>query len=154
MNINQVNCSTGFMLECHRVLQLISHDKVLSLIWVKGNCSIQGNEEVDGLVRQGSKASFRGPKPVVPVALAFLNSLIRKCTHPSHKMKWDSLTTCRQAQETILQQSSKDCPQMSSLWNKKSRSQLRGIPAYQHLPIQFPFWKLALLFVQLSECIH
>jgi hypothetical protein len=68
--------SSRLVLQCRNSLQGLSVHNRNQLFWVPGHCGIIGNKETDSLAGMGSKSSFCGPEPCLPVP----RSLITRVT--------------------------------------------------------------------------
>jgi len=51
------------VLECKTILETLSLENNIRLIWVSGYSDVPGNEEADQLARLGAQVTPIGPKP-------------------------------------------------------------------------------------------
>jgi hypothetical protein len=91
--------SSGLMLQYQNSLQGLSIHNRVQLFWVSGHCGIIGNEEADGLVGVGSKSSFCGPEPCLPVPKSLMTRMTKEWLSGNHLSYWNLISGCRQSKQ-------------------------------------------------------
>jgi hypothetical protein len=80
--------------------ELSIHNGV-QLFWVPGHCGIIGNEEADGRWGVGSKSSFCGPEPCLPVPRSLMTRVTKEWLSSNHLSYWNLVSGCRQSKVWI-----------------------------------------------------
>jgi ribonuclease HI len=88
--------SSRLVLQCRNSLQGLFIHNGVQLFWVPWHCSIKGNEEADGLAEVGSKSSFCGPEPCLPVPKSLMTRVTKKWLSDNHLSYWNLVSECRQ----------------------------------------------------------
>jgi hypothetical protein len=84
--------SSRLVLQCRNYLQgLYLHNRVQP-----GHCGIIGNEEADDLGGVGSKSSFYGPEPSLPVPMSLMTRVTKEWLSGNHLSYWNLVSRCRQ----------------------------------------------------------
>jgi hypothetical protein len=76
--------SSKLVLQCRNSLQGLSIHNRVQLFWVPGHCGIIGNEEADGLAGVGSKSSFCGLEPCLPISRSLMTSVTKEWLSSNH----------------------------------------------------------------------
>jgi ribonuclease HI len=69
--------SSKLVLQCRNSLQELNIHNGVQLFWVPGHCGIIENEEADSLVGVGSKFSFCGPEPCLPIPRSLMTRVTK-----------------------------------------------------------------------------
>jgi hypothetical protein len=93
--------SSKLVLQCRNSLQGLSIHNRVQLFWVPGHCGIIRNEETDGLVGVGSKSSFCGPEPCLPVPRSLMTRVTKEWLSSNHLSNWNLVSGCRQSKVWI-----------------------------------------------------
>jgi ribonuclease HI len=83
------------VLQCRNSLQGLSIHNRVQLFWVPGHCGIIGNEEVGGLAGVGSKSSFCGLEPCLPVPRSLMTRVTKEWLSSNHLSYWHLVSGCR-----------------------------------------------------------
>jgi hypothetical protein len=78
-------------------VQGLSIQNRVQLFWVSGHCGIIGNEEANGLAGVGSKSSFCGPEPCLPVPKSLMTRVTKEWLSGNHLSYWNFVGGCRQS---------------------------------------------------------
>jgi ribonuclease HI len=76
------------------------HNRV-QLFWVPGHCGVIGNEEANGLAGVGSKSSFCGLEPCLPVPKSLMTRVTKEWLSSYHLSYWNMVSRCRQSKVWI-----------------------------------------------------
>jgi hypothetical protein len=93
--VSSVQFKSKLVLECRKLLMRLSETNSVTLIWVPGRTNVQGNKNVDELVREGSAIDFVGPEPALPLTLSRVKTTISTAAHKKHIQYWQNLQTCQ-----------------------------------------------------------
>lgn len=92
---------SALLVDCFNVLQQIASIRPVTVLWVPGHTGITGNEKADDLARSGSKETFIGPEPCIPVSTSIQFHMIKNWKKERFMNHWQSLNTARQARISI-----------------------------------------------------
>jgi hypothetical protein len=81
--------SSKLVFQCLNSLQGLSIHSKAQLFWVPGHCSIIGNEVADSLAVMGSKSSFCGPEPCLPVPRSLMTRVKKEWLSGNHLSYWN-----------------------------------------------------------------
>ena len=101
-SLSSVKFSSGLVLQCFEVLETLSSENDVTLIWVPGHSGIPGNERADELARNGSSVGFVGAEPAVGRYAGLIKALVRRETENMHQNRWEALDSCRQSKEFLV----------------------------------------------------
>jgi hypothetical protein len=88
--------------QCQEVFNDISALHAVGLYWVPGHAGVRGNENADGLARNGSASRYAGPEPALGVSRQDLLSSINRWLRNQHQRRWWNFgDSQRQARELI-----------------------------------------------------
>jgi hypothetical protein len=73
----------------------------VQLFWVPGHCGIIGSEEAEGLAGVGSKSSFCGSEPYLPVPSSVMTRVTKEWLSSNHLSHWNLVSGCRQSKVYI-----------------------------------------------------
>jgi ribonuclease HI len=93
--------SSRLVLQCRNSLQRLSIHNRVQLFWVPGHCGIIENEKADGLAGVGSKFSFCGPEPCLPVPKSLMTRVTKKWLSGNHLSYWNLVSGSRQSKVWI-----------------------------------------------------
>ncbi|XP_048000291.1 uncharacterized protein LOC125237341 [Leguminivora glycinivorella] len=92
---------SGLILECHRALEVIGSNNLVTLQWIKGHSGSLRNDAADELARKGSDQKATGPIPMLPLPFGQLRSWMRQKTRTQHAEQWANTSTCRHSREVV-----------------------------------------------------
>jgi len=121
-SLSSVKFSSGLVLQCFSMLETLSSNNNVKLVWVPGHSGILGNEKADELARSGSSAKFIGAEPAVGRYAGLIRTLVRKETERNHQNRWEALTSCRQSKEFLVGCNKKNTKFLLSLGRVKLRT--------------------------------
>jgi hypothetical protein len=93
--------SSRLVLHCQNSLQGLSIHNRVQLFWVPGHCGIIGNDEADDLAEMGSKSSFCGPEPCLPVPRSLMTRVTKEWFSGNHLSYWNLVGGCSQSKVSI-----------------------------------------------------
>jgi hypothetical protein len=99
--------SSKLVLQCRNSLQELSINNRIQLFWVPGHYGIIGNEEPDSLAGVGSKSSFCGPEPCLPMPRSLIKGVANEWLSSNHLSYWNLISGCRQSKIWIKRPSLK-----------------------------------------------
>lgn len=94
--------TSALTVDCYNSLQRLAAHHSVTVCWVPGHAGIEGNEKADELARNGSGSPFIGPEPCVPIAPSTQHLTMKRWKANCFEKHWQSLSTARQARQSIL----------------------------------------------------
>jgi ribonuclease HI len=107
--------------ECHEALQRLGRRHMVELTWTPGHHGIEGNERADVLAKQGTKATWYGPEPTLPIPGERIRQRINAMvTNESTRRFWGA-NRYRESHLYMRKQTKKDLNELLSLGRKELR---------------------------------
>jgi ribonuclease HI len=100
--LSSCKVSAKSVLRCRENLETLAESNLVTLVWVPGHSSIEGNEKADELARKGSEKGALGPEPTIGLHAGSVKALLKRKTEEEHQKAWEGLQTCRQAKEFLV----------------------------------------------------
>lgn len=113
--------TSSVLLDCHNKLKALAENNHVLLSWTRGHSTCSGNLAADGLARKAGNSRMLGPLPGLPLSAATFKHYKNLYITHNHKIRWDSLQSCRHARKVLTapsQELAEDCLNLS-------RNQLR-----------------------------
>lgn len=76
--LESVKTTSKLVWECKKLLKTLSSSNKITITWVPGHASIEGNEEADELARRGSATPLIGPDPFCGLAYCNVRLIIER----------------------------------------------------------------------------
>jgi ribonuclease HI len=88
LDLSSYTISSKLLYQCWLLLQDLSNNNRLRLLWVPGHCDIKENEEADRLAKMGLNSHFCGQEPCVPLSASIVRDMNRKWVIYAHSKHW------------------------------------------------------------------
>jgi hypothetical protein len=113
--------SSRIVFQCRNSLQGLSIHNRVQLFRVPSHCGMIGNEEADGLAGVGSKSSYCGLEPCLPVQKSLMTRVTKELlSGNNHLSYWNLVSGCRQFKVMIK----RPCLELSRFLRNLSRKKL------------------------------
>lgn len=76
-----------------KFLSFVSTFNTAKLLWIPGNCGVEGNGISNALAREGFISPMSGAEPAIRLSVALTKAAIRDWEQVFNKNKWQSLGT-------------------------------------------------------------
>ena len=109
------------ILECKQLLNQLSSDNKVRLLWIPGHTGHLGNEVADRKAKLGVRQVVFGPEPILPIGAASVKEDIKNWGKREHQTSWTNLPTCNHTKLMVPLANGKIWRQI----NKLSRQDIR-----------------------------
>lgn len=120
--LNAYTFKSKIVYECKQLLNELSKENQITIIWVPGHSGIAGNEQADILAKLGASRKLLGPEPAIGISKANCLLQLNKWVKVQHEQSWAATNTCRQTKMFL--------PRVNNQWQKEmwklSRAKLRS----------------------------
>lgn len=121
--LNSPWSSTGLVTEAIRALNIMGESKRISLYWIPSHHGFEGNEIADELAKAGSRESYFGPQPSIPLAISTVKTGVLNWTMDRHIAEWVKNPACNNTKKFYLAPSKK----VAKFLLLQNRSNLRSV---------------------------
>lgn len=119
--LENVEVKSTTVLDCRKLLQQITNNTIIRLVWIKSHSNIIGNEIVDGLARRAANDQTFGPEPFVPIQYSYVTGIVKEWLHKQAYMSWNGNIRCRETKKFVRKPDGKNTAKLIGLDKNNTR---------------------------------
>lgn len=119
--LNAVKLTSKLIIECVRLLELISARRPINLLWVPSHANVVGNEIADSLAKRGARTSTDGAEPFLPLEENRIRACSNSWLQDQIPVKWSRVLTCSHTKKFLTRPNEKLSYQLLRLDKRKLR---------------------------------